>query len=269
MNTVNENEEGLKPSEFAQSIIEAGREVVVDTVANFSNMNAYFSISEEGKIKRKKFHYIIPGAVFIESDDLFLKHLDVALEGTNDVIIGKIPRMTNEEDKRLYKNIKKLIAKGSFNYLLPYCKEIYSRDEERFFKILYDFVLMDNMDFNKAIQVYSMRKYFKKFGYSDKVLYMIMGYVSKMRADFYEYENSEDSPILKEKIKEKIINSKDKLKTKEGFEILCYLKILEEFDYKNEKKYIDILNNKFEIVMSKEDCKRLTDVEETIFNNIL
>ncbi|MFA6708482.1 MAG: hypothetical protein WCR79_02135 [Fusobacterium sp.] len=233
----------------------------------FFRENAYFTLKKNGEITRKEFNNIIPAAVFVEDIEKFINYSMNFYKESEDKEIRSISRMTSESNEKIDKNILKLIAKGSYKHILPYCKEMYFRDEEKFFKTLFNYTLMDNMDFNKGIQVYSMRKYFKKYGYIDIVMDLVMCYVTKMRTDFHDFEYANDSSVSKETIKEKIIKNKEKFMTKEGFKIISYFKILNSFEYKEEKKYISILMGKID-KFSLKDQEVIDEIEKEILNKL-
>lgn len=229
----------------------------------FFKKNTYFTLKDGGLINRKKFHNILPAAVYIDDVKKFIDYSMKYYSEEEDKEIIKISRRTTDNICKIKKNILKLIAKGKHNYALPYCKELYFRDEKEFFKMLFDYVLMDNIDFNKAIQVYSMREYFRKYEYSDIIMDLVLGFVSKMRSDFHDFEYSKDSSISKEKLKDEIYRNKEKLMTKEGFKIVSYFKILEAFEYKKEKKYIAILEKKMKD-LKKNQIEPIGEIEKEI-----
>lgn len=229
----------------------------------FLKKNAYFTLKDGGLINRKVFHNIIPAAVYVDDIKKFIDYSMNYYSEAEDREIRKISRRTTDNICKIKKNILKLIANGKHNHALSYCKELYFRDEKEFFKILFDYILMDNIDFNKAIQVYSMREYFKKFGYNDIIMDLVLGFVSKMRSDFHDFEYSKDSLISKEKLKDKIYRSKKKLMTKEGFKIVSYFKILEAFEYKKEKKYVAILESRIKD-LEKKQIEPIGEIEKEI-----
>ncbi|MFK4785007.1 hypothetical protein [Fusobacterium sp. MFO224] len=233
----------------------------------FFRKNAYFTLSNDGVIKRKEFHNIIPSAVYIEDIQKFIDYSMKFYDESEDKEIRKISRMTTEKIEKLDKNILKLIAKGSYKHILPYCKEMYFRDEKKFFKILFNYVLMDNLDFNKAIQVYSMREYFNKYGYTDIVMDLAMCFVTKMRSDFHDFEYVDESLVSKEELRKIIIDNKEKFMTKDGLKIVSYFKVLDSFDYKEEKKYISILMKKID-EFNEKNQKAIDDIEREILTKL-
>ena len=151
--------------------------------------------------------------------------------------------MTNEDTEEVKKNIFKLLVKGECHFSLRHCKELLMRDSEEFFKMMFMISMMDNTAFEKPLAVYSLKKYFEKFGYSDEALYLTISYLAKMRADFRDFENEK------------------------GVEILGYLAALLSCDYEKEnifsnilKKKIDEFENSFE-----ERNEELSNIKKSIY----
>ncbi|MDP0489309.1 MAG: hypothetical protein Q7K48_04105 [Fusobacterium sp. JB021] len=233
----------------------------------FFRKNTYFTLNNNGIINRKEFNNIIPLSVYTDDIQKFINYSMEFYNESEDKEIRKISRMTTEKDEKLDKNMLKLIAKGSYKHVLPYCKEMYFRDENKFFKTLFNYVLMDNMDFNKGIQVYSMREYFKKYGYVDIVMDLVICFVTKMRSDFHDFEYACESLVSKEELKEKIMNNKEKFMTKEGFKIVSYFKVLNSFEYQEEKKYISILVKKID-EFNEKNQKTIDEIEREILTKL-
>lgn len=233
----------------------------------FFRKNTYFTLNNNGMINRKEFNNIIPLSVYTDDIQKFINYSMEFYNESEDKEIRKISRMTTEKDEKLDKNMLKLIAKGSYKHVLPYCKEMYFRDENKFFKTLFNYVLMDNMDFNKGIQVYSMREYFKKYGYVDIVMDLVICFVTKMRSDFHDFEYACESLVSKEELKEKIMNNKEKFMTKEGFKIVSYFKVLNSFEYQEEKKYISILVKKID-EFNEKNQKTIDEIEREILTKL-
>ncbi len=163
-------------------------------------------------------------------------------------------------------SMKKYFEKYGYSLEVFY----YKRDEKEFFKYISEIVLMDNMDFEKTIYIYSMKKYFEKYGYSLEVFYYVMSYIIKARFDLYEYENIQVvEGIIKESLKERVKNSLEKYKNKNGLKVAGYLKILEEETYENEKIYLSILNSRMNKIENTDNLEKLTDIEEKVFEILM
>lgn len=249
-------------------LLESGRGEVISFCSEVLDKRAYFTVDVNGKIKRKKLNYIIPAAVFMESDADFINYTAENLDFAEKIKIEKIQRMTNAETSYLKKNIFKLLAKGEYNFALSYCKELYMRDKDDFFKMVSQFAMMDNISFEKPLVVYSLKKYFEKFGYSDEVLYLAVSYLGKMRADFHDYEaettEESNSSFSKENLKEILKKDINRYKTRVGFGILAYSAVLLSNDYENEKIFLSLIEKKiklFENGLQKDETLTKTAAE--------
>lgn len=209
-------------------------------------------------------NYAVCAAVFVQKDSDFTDYIAESLDFTEKTKIEKIERMNNVEN--IEKSIFKLLARGDFHFAGKYCKELYMRNKDEFFRIMFQFALMDNISFEKSLAVYSMKKYFEKFGYSDEVLYLTISYMAKMRADFSEYENIQIEKNISNELREKIKNNTEKYKNQEGMCILGYLLGLLSYNYENEERFAAVLCRKTE-QFEKSDVKKeqLSDVQNQIF----
>ena len=141
------------------------------------------------------------------------------------------------------------------------------RDSEEFFKMMFMLSMMDNISFEKPLAVYSLKKCFEKFGYSDEALYLTVSYISKMRADFRDFENEKAGEISKEELRNRVKNNIDKYENEKGVEILGYLAVLLSYNYEKEnifsnvlKKKIDEFENGFE-----ENDENFSKVKKSIY----
>ncbi len=243
---------------------ESGRAGAVSFCAGVLDKRAYFTVDMNENIKRKKMNYVIPASVFLKEDSSFIDYIAENIDFAEKTKIDKIERMTNAEIPDLKKNIFKLLAKGDYHFVCKYGKELYFKDKDEFFKMMFQFALMDNSAFEKSLAVYSLKKYFEKFDYSDEAFYLTISYIAKMRADFSDYENAEteNKKVSKEELREKFRNNIYEYKTEEGLKILGYLLGLLSYDYENEDKFTVLLQRKMEVL---KDSKELTGVSAEIF----
>lgn len=251
---------------------EKSREKLVRKLIHTTNKRAFFTIDENGKIKRKAGNYLLFMSVFEEDDEKFLRYFRELIDfSEQDSLKEKsISRIQNIDTTTIKKNIIKLIINGKVEYAIKYLYELYKRDEKEFFKYISEVVLMDNMDFEKTICIYSMKKYFEKYGYSLEVFYYVMSYIIKARFDLYEYENIQIvEGITKKSLKERLKNNLEKYKNKDGLKVVGYLKVLEEETYENEKIYLSILNSRMNKIENMEGLKKLTDIEEKVFEILM
>lgn len=246
-------------------LLESGRGGVISFCSEVLDKRAYFTVDMYGNIKRKKYNYAVSSAVFIEQDREFIKYISENLDFIEKTKIEKIERMNNCED--IEKSIFKLLARGDFHFANKYCKEFYMRNSDEFFKMMFAFSMMDNVSFEKPLAIYSLKKYFEKFGYSDEALYLTISYIAKMRGDFSDFENVKIEKISKEELRERVKSNIEKYKNKIGLEIISYLLALLSYDYEKEEIFVSILNKKideFEIG-NIEKNESLSEVSAKIF----
>lgn len=251
---------------------EKSREKFVRQLIHTTNKRAFFTIDENGRIKRKAGNYLLTMSVFEEDDEKFLRYFYELIDfSEQDSLKEKsLSRIQNIDTITMKKNIIKLIINGKVEYAIKYLYELYKRDEKEFFKYISEIVLMDNMDFEKTIYIYSMKKYFEKYEYSLEVFYYVMSYIIKARFDLHEYENIQVAEgITKESLKERVKNSLEKYKNKNGLKVAGYLKILEEETYENEKIYLSILNSRMNKIENTNNLEKLTDIEEKVFEILI
>ena len=251
---------------------EKSREKFVRQLIHTTNKRAFFTIDENGRIKRKAGNYLLIMSVFEEDDEKFLRYFYELIDfSEQDSLKEKsLSRIQNIDTVDMKKNIIKLIINGKVEYAIKYLYELYKRDEKEFFKYISEIVLMDNMDFEKTIYIYSMKKYFEKYEYSLEVFYYVMSYIIKARFDLHEYENIQVAEgITKESLKERVKNSLEKYKNKNGLKVAGYLKVLEEETYENEKIYLSILNSRMNKIENTDNLEKLTDIEEKVFEILM
>ena len=250
---------------------EKGRDEIISLCSPVLDKRAYFTIDNFGKVKRKNYNYNLAATVFVDDNNDFLNFISEIIDFKEITKIEKIGRLTNAKDEELHKNIYKLLAKGELNYLLKPLKEIYMRSENKFFEILFNFTMMDNIFSKKTLCVYSLKKYFQKYGYSDEALFLCVSYLAKQRADFYEFENEKNlnNSTSKEELKEIIKNNLEQLRNEAGLTLLSYFIVLLQFNYENEKNYITILkNNLTKLLVSNNEYRKLNNIENEIFTGL-
>ncbi|NME35420.1 MULTISPECIES: hypothetical protein [Fusobacterium] len=251
---------------------ENSRNILLKNMIHTTNKRAFFTIDENCNIKRKNGNFILASTLFIDEDEKFLEYLanNIDLSDQDKYNENSIKRMSNEKVDILEKNSIKLVINGKLEFGIKYLYELYKRDEERFFKFLSKIALMDNLDFNKSLYVYSLKKYFEKYGYSLEVFYYVISYIIKVRFDLYEYENIQISKnITKEQLKNRFFNNVAKYRNLEGLKLLSYLKLLLEYDFENEEKYINILKNRMDKLEERNSLKDLDNITEEIFDKLI
>ncbi|MCI6151852.1 hypothetical protein [Fusobacterium perfoetens] len=271
LNGLNKKELVLKLTDFYKKN-ENSRNILLKNVIHTTNKRAFFTIDENCNIKRKSGNFVLASTIFVDEDEKFLEYLvdNIDLSDQDKYNEISIKRMSNEKIEVLEKNSIKLIVNGKLEFGIKYLYELYKRDEERFFKFLSKIALMDNIDFNKTLYVYSLKKYFEKYGYSLEIFYYVISYIIKARFDLYEFENIKVfEDIRKEELKNRFLNNIEKYKNLEGLKLLSYLKTLLEYDFENEEKYINILKIRMDKLENKNSLEKLDSITEEIFNKLI
>ena len=248
-------------------LLESGRGEVISFCSEVLDKRAYFTVDMHGNIKRKKYNYAVPAAVFMENDNEFANYISENLNFAEKIKIEKLGRMTNEDTEEVKKNIFKLLVKGECHFSLRHCKELLMRDSEEFFKMMFMLSMMDNISFEKPLAIYSLKKYLEKFGYSDEALYLTVSYISKMRADFRDFENEKAGEISKEELRNRVKNNIDKYESEKGVEILGYLAVLLSYNYEKENIFSNILKKKIDEFENsfKENDENFLKVKKSIY----
>lgn len=248
-------------------LLESGRGEVISFCSEVLDKRAYFTVDMHGNIKRKKYNYAVPAAIFMENDNEFADYISENLNFAEKIKIEKLGRMTNEDTEEVKKNIFKLLVKGECHFSLRHCKELLMRDSEEFFKMMFMLSMMDNISFEKPLAVYSLKKYFEKFGYSDEALYLTVSYISKVRADFRDFENEKAGEISKEELRNRVKNNINKYESEKGVEILGYLAVLLSYNYEKENIFSNILKKKIDEFENsfKENDENFLKVKKSIY----
>lgn len=210
---------------------------------------AYFTISEDCEVKRKEMNFIIPTAVFCDSEQLFNEVLEKESNKIEREKRKKIDRFSNLEIEKIRENFIKLVIKGELEFSKKYGKELALRDKELFIKTLFELSLMDNIEHNKPLMALAMDKILKEMGWIDEIGGLVISYFAKQRFDLNDLEKAEE-------ILENVNIESDTL------EVVCYKKVLEKFEYKNKKKYMAILKKNMNLKKEK------TVLREEILKNI-
>lgn len=217
-----------------------GRKEAVSLFGDILDKRAYFTIDENGNIGRKIMNYALSAAAFSESDrDVSLEILESA-KPSERVKLKKIERLSKETMENLVKNFMKVMANNNVSVATRYAKELISRDSDLFYRKLFHYTLLEPIDSQKSLMALSLKKLMGR-DIEDNLIHLAISYIAKVKCDFTQYENSpsEDTIIKSELIK--MVESKSgMLKCRSGMNLLAYVKVLNEYDYENERKFISI-----------------------------
>ncbi len=222
-----------------------GQIKLIESIAEGLGEKTYFSIDKDGKIKRNQLNtalYLLSTLDEKNYKSIIKLVLEEKIHLSKREKIKKIDRLSKYSLETLIKNFNKIMAKGERSFGLRYGKELFLRDKTLFFKMFFDYVLLENIGTKKSIMAWALYKLLWKNEFSDEVFYVGMSYILLRRSNFSNYENKIENyknPLDKDSI----IKSSFKNKS---LEIVCYGKILGEFTYEKEEVYLSLLKDKIE-----------------------
>lgn len=227
--------------------------------AEILSKRTYFTLNNDGTIKRNELNFILP--IFAFSNDL--DYLADSIINFSDLKerekISAIYRFSNIEIPKLKEKLMKTLANGNLDFSKRYGKELFLRDREEFYKTILEFSFLGDMKSLKPLLILSFKKLFENEEYEENVFFLLISFITKYRDNFYFYENceKENNPVNFEMLKENVLSNKKLLESREGLEILSILKALEIYNFKNFDNFL--LKIAFEIRM----IKNLTALNET------
>jgi hypothetical protein len=247
-------------------INEKGREKAVSYFGGFLDKRSYFTVDRNGKIKRKNMNYALPVAALAEKGTDVAREILSCAKAEERVKLKKIERFSKETLENLMKNFMKLIANNNVNFSIRYGKEIFLRDRELFYKTLFHYTLLEEIDSQKCLMAFSLKKLMEN-DLDDNLVYLAMSYISKVKGNFTEYENTlPASEVTKADLIKKVRESKENLRTKRGMNLLAYINVLQEYEYENEGVFVKIALKRLEVL--KNGRENLTDTESIIHKGL-
>ena len=217
-----------------------GKNGLIESIAEGLGRRTYFSLNSNGNIKRNKMNRALLLVTTIDKNN-YKKVIEILLGEMVDLTqrekIKKIERLSTYSIDTLTNNFNKIMASGDRIFGLKYGKELFFRDKELFFKMLFDYVLLENINTEKSIMAWSLYQLLKDSGFSNEVFYVGMSYLLQKKSEFNDYEKISYNnfiPTSKEKI---VVKSK----AHSLLTISSYGKILNEFTYQKEDIYIEML----------------------------
>lgn len=178
--------------EMSKNIEEKGKFSVLSEFSSFFDKRTYFKVDSKGNIKVKEYNPII--LLFAFCDDKtklaeFIFKYSYPEEKQN---IRKIDRCSNVEIPDLKENLMKTLVSGNLNFSKIFAKELFLRDREEFFKVLYTFSAMGNPKHIKLLYVYALEKIMNKVIFNENILYIVISYLTKIRDEFNVYLKMND-----------------------------------------------------------------------------
>ncbi len=245
---------------------EKGARESVSIFAEFLDKRAYFNIDKNGNIKRKNMNYALPVAAFAEKNEEIALEIINSADPAERIKLKKIERFSKETIENLMKNFMKIIANNSVNFAIRYAKEIFLRDKELFYKTLFHYTLLEEIDSQKSLMALSIKKLMGN-KIDDNLIHLAMSYISKVKANFLEYENTLPSAsFTKADLIKMAEESKNLLASKRGVNLLAYIGVLKEYEYENEGIFVNIALKRLEEL--KNTPGDLTHAEEIIYKGL-
>ena len=231
---------------FYEIYLTGGKLKLIEALAEGLGKRSYFTIDCDGMIKRKTMNHALPLITTINNDnykEIIETLLDEMVDLTQREKIKKIERLSKYSMDTLTNNFNKIMASGDKIFGLKYGKELFLRDRQLFFKMLFDYVLLEDIDSEKSTMAWSLYKLMKEMkdhDFSDEVFYVGMSYILQRRSEFNDFQRVSSTSFTPTPKVEVIAVSK----TIDSLAISSYGKILNEFTYKKEDIYTEILKEK-------------------------
>lgn len=226
---------------FYEIYLKGGKIKLIESIAEGLGKRTYFTIDSQGIIKRNKINLALSLITTLDESnykEIIKDIIENMVDLTQREKIKKIERLSKYSIDTLIKNFNKILASGNRIFGLKYGKELFFRDKNLFFKMLFDYILLEDIDTQKSIMAWSLYDFLKNNEFSDEVFYVGMSYILQRCAVFTQYEKLTSTNILEETSKEKVIEVANKSKS---LEVISYGKILNEFTYTKEAIYTEKL----------------------------
>jgi hypothetical protein len=244
------------------------RIAMLEELAEDLDKRAYFTINSCGEIKIKEMNYAIPLAAFCEDEEFFKEELPKLADKVERTKIDKIERFSNKSVEELKDKFYKLLANGSLDFAKRYAKELFLKDSEEFYRAIYHFALMDSTKNMKPLMVISMKKLLGK-NYNEKIMYLVIAYLTKKKSNFYQYENALPYEGTLEMMKEKLLKNQENVQTKEFLQIYTSILALSEYDFPQKSLLIGKINEAIENFEKKENKTVANEIENKLINSLL
>jgi len=253
---------------FKEMVAEEGVKKSLSSLSEIIGYRAYFTIDGDGNIGRKPMNYALALGAFSKNPealgDLFF---DLA-NPVERMKHKKIERLSREDLGKLNKNFFKVVANGNVDFAKRYAKELYLRDREGFFKKLFHYTLMEEIDSQKTLMAMALKELLWD-EYDDNIMNAGMTYIASVRSDFSTYENIKGTAG---RSKGELLSQEKELKQgshKEELNLLAYLKVLGEYTYSNEEVFIEVAEKRLEeISQGKKEKTELNCYENEIIKGL-
>lgn len=244
-----------------------GRKATIEKLAEYLDKRAYFTICASGEIKKKEINYAIPAAAFVEDEKFLAETLTELADPKERTKIDKIERYSNVQIEELKEKFFKLLANGNVDFAKRYGKELFLKDSTEFYRMLFHYSLMDSSS-QKALMALAMKK-LTGSEYNEEILYLVISYFTKVKPDFYDYENADAKSTDKNEIKELILKNRENIHTKEFLNLYSCILVLNEYDYPREEILTGMILKKLERFEETSEKKPLTEIERRIVDSLI
>lgn len=167
-----------KVEEFVRLYNEKTIYDILEATAQFNNYRVYFKIDEMGNIKKKSANKMLIKLAFFKNDCLE-EYFKDGLFIKEKRKLHKIDRLSQFNVGQLEKNMYKIFFNRDINIAYRYAKEFILKDKELFIKKIAHFVLLNDLDSNKALITFAFIKSLEKIEKKniDFVLYSFLPYI--------------------------------------------------------------------------------------------
>ena len=244
------------------------RIAMLEELAEDLDKRAYFTINSQGEIKTKEMNYAIPLVAFCKEEEFVKEKLPKLADKIERTKIDKIERFSNKTVEELKDKFYKLLANGSLDFAKRYAKELFLKDSEEFYRAIYHFALMDSIKNMKPLMAISMKELLGE-NYNEKVMYLVVAYLTKKKSNFYQYENAIPYEGTVEMLKEKLLKNQESIQTKEFLQIYSAILALEAYDFPQKTLLMGKVNRAIENFEKKEDKIVSNEIENKLINSLL
>lgn len=222
---------------------ENGKIKTLSAFAPILDKRAYFTINENGELKRKDNNLIIPFFAYCNDNKLLIENIFEKADLKERCKIGKINRLSNVDEKKLKENLLKTLTNGGLEFALKYGKELFLRNKDEFFKTVLLFSLMGDLKSLKPLVVLSFKKLMNNQEYDENLFYLVISFLTKYRDNFCFYETTEVEENSSFNLKEFLLANENILNSKEGIGALSSLLALEELELNYQNRFIQKIKN--------------------------
>ncbi|HEY4533720.1 MAG TPA: hypothetical protein VIG61_06135 [Fusobacterium sp.] len=171
-------------AELEQEIRERGKYKVFSEFAEIMDKRSYFTVSVEGEIRRKKVNPILLEFPYEENSKILAKMILEYGAPEERQRIHPIERFSNIEIPVLKQKLMTTLAHQNFEYAKRYAKELFLRQEETFWKLLYTFVELGEKESQKREVLRAFQVCMKAVKYDERLFYLYLSFLTRYRDNY-------------------------------------------------------------------------------------